>query len=340
MVLAVAYLIRFVADGSGRFWLKWLSPLGWAHQVRAFGVERWWVLGLMLAAFLALAGVAYALAARRDLGAGVLPQRPGPAGSQRLTGPLSLAWRLQRGSLLLWAAGYAAMGIATISLTNNVPALVGSSEPVLEFFRRYSGDPQASISSIFIWLILLSLGITAALYAMLVTLRLRAEEAAGRAELLLSTAVSRSRWAWSYLTIALAGTLALMLVGGLAGSLVLSMSSGQPGTSLLTLLAGALIQVPAAWVMSGFTMLVFGVAPRLAPALAWSYFLLINLFGEVLGPAIGIDYWIADAISPFHYLPRIVSGGAFNALPVLALLCVTALLLGGGLLAFQRRDVG
>ena len=67
------------AGTNGPSWLSWLSPIGWAQQVRAFAGDRWAVL-LLLLAFAGVAGAgAFALAGRRDLGAGVLPDRPGPA---------------------------------------------------------------------------------------------------------------------------------------------------------------------------------------------------------------------------------------------------------------------
>ena len=50
--------------------------------------------------------LAYALAAHRDQGAGLIPARPGsPRAGPWLRGPLGLAWRLQRGGLAGWALG-------------------------------------------------------------------------------------------------------------------------------------------------------------------------------------------------------------------------------------------
>jgi ABC-type Na+ transport system ATPase subunit NatA len=52
-------------------------------------------------------GRTFSLNGQRDLGAGLLPGRPGRASaSAALRGPLSLAWRLQWTTLAAWAAGY------------------------------------------------------------------------------------------------------------------------------------------------------------------------------------------------------------------------------------------
>ena len=61
-------------------WLSWLSPFGWSTRLRAWPEPRWWVLLLDLGLAAALAGRrGTCLRARRDLGSGVLPARPGPA---------------------------------------------------------------------------------------------------------------------------------------------------------------------------------------------------------------------------------------------------------------------
>ena len=111
--LGVAFLARAVGDAagaSGPSWLTWVLPLGWTETLRPFAGERWWVLALPLALFPAGTWLAFALAERRDLGAGLLPDRAGrPAASAALRGPFALAWRLQWPALAGWAAGYAVM---------------------------------------------------------------------------------------------------------------------------------------------------------------------------------------------------------------------------------------
>src|SRR5487761_454792 len=84
-VLGVAFLSHAVGDAagaSGPSWLTWVLPLGWTEALRPFVGERWWVLALPVALFAAGTWLAFALARRRDLGAGLLADRPGrPAAS-------------------------------------------------------------------------------------------------------------------------------------------------------------------------------------------------------------------------------------------------------------------
>ena len=117
---ALSFLLRGVGDSGGSHgltWLTWLSPIGWAELVRPFAAERWWVLALPVMALVAGLVAAFALAARRDQGAGLMQPGPGPATAGRLlSGPAGLslaaaAWLgggLERraSSLAAWRSGW------------------------------------------------------------------------------------------------------------------------------------------------------------------------------------------------------------------------------------------
>ena len=79
--VAVTYALRAVGDLAepGPSVLSWLSPIGWNQQIRAFAGDRWWVLVAAGSLCLVLVPAAFALRARRDLGAGLRAERPGPA---------------------------------------------------------------------------------------------------------------------------------------------------------------------------------------------------------------------------------------------------------------------
>ncbi|MGH3243939.1 MAG: ABC transporter permease, partial [Spirillospora sp.] len=98
--LGAVFAIRMSADVGGKdnglSWLGWVSPFGWTNRLRAYGGERWWTLLLVVALIAVLVAAAAALQARRDVGAGILPPKLGPAaGSARLSGSFGLGWRLQ-----------------------------------------------------------------------------------------------------------------------------------------------------------------------------------------------------------------------------------------------------
>jgi ABC-2 type transport system permease protein len=104
-----------------------------------FSGVRWWPALLLLAGAVAPSAVAYAVFERRDIGAGVMADRPGPerAGPGLRSG-LGLAWRLQRGAVLGWAGGLWFFGAAYGAIGDDVGDLVGDSQTTRELFIRSS----------------------------------------------------------------------------------------------------------------------------------------------------------------------------------------------------------
>ncbi|MER5529423.1 ABC transporter permease [Streptomyces sp. NPDC002677] len=327
-VLGAAFVLRAAgdsADGAGSSPLTWLSPLGWLENLRPFAAERWWVLALFTAAVLVQAGVAYVLAGRRDLGMSFFPTRPGPA-TGRLGSAAALAWRLQRGGVLGWSLGFFLAGIVFGGLTDGAADLVGDNADAREIFERMGG--QSGVTDAFLASMVGMLGLIAALYVVASVLRLHGEETAGRAEPLLACAVGRLRWAAGHLTIAFGGSVLIMLVAGLGFAVGYGKEVGP-------VLGACLVQLPAVWVVGSLALLLYGVAPRLAPA-AWGVAVAVLLIGWV-GPALNAPRLVLD-LSPFGHLPKLPGGGMAWG-PVLILLGLSVLLAGCGLAGLRRRDL-
>lgn len=328
--LGAAFALRAIGD-AGPHWLAWFSPLGWAQAVRAFADERWWLLLALLALAAALTVAATQLAARRDLGAGILPPRPGPARGA-LTTPLQLAWRLQRGALAGWAAGFVIVGAAFGSIASDIGDVIGDSAEVRDALRRLGGTE--SLADAYLATTFGVGALIAAGYAVQAVLRLRGEETSGRAEPLLATSVSRARWALGHTAVALAGTALLLLVAGLAAGIAHAAQTSDAG-QLPRLLGAALAQVPAAWVLAGLTLALFGLAPRAVVA-SWGVLALCLALAE-LGPVVELSQGIID-LSPFAHSPQL-PGGTFTAAPVW-LAALAAALAAAGLAGVRRRDIG
>jgi ABC-2 type transport system permease protein len=334
--LGLAYLVRTVSDsGSGLSWLGWASPLGWTERLRPFGGERWWVAGLSLAVGVLLTGAAGLLAARRDVGAGLLPSRPGRAQAPGwLRSPSALAWQLQRSSLRWWMFGFAVIGAVLGTSAKGIGAALNT-EQAREFVTRLGG--QSGIVDAYFAALIVILGVTAAAYGVAAALRPRSEETEQRAELLLATPTGRIRWAAGHLVIAMAGTAALLGAAGLSAGLAYGLRTGDVGTQLPRLLGAALAQVPAAWLMAGVAVALFGLAPRPAVPAAWTV-LGVIAFLTLVGPTLRLSHWLMD-ISPFTHVPKL-PGGTFAAAPLVWLTIVAAALIAVGLAAFRRRDLG
>ncbi|KAA2258835.1 ABC transporter permease [Solihabitans fulvus] len=335
-VLGLAYLLRAVGDSAGPngpTWVSWLSPIGWAQQLRPFAGDRFWVL-LLLAGFAVLAiGGAYALVARRDIDAGLLPDRPGPASaSALLRSPFALAWRLHRTALFGWLAGFVVLGAVLGSIATNVGSML-SSPQAREMIVRLGGEKGLTDS--FLAAELGITGLIASVYAVQAAMRLRAEETAQRVEPLLATATGRIRWAAGHIVMSLLGTGVLVAATGVAAGLSYGAAVDDLG-QVGRVLGAALAYLPAIWVVTAVVVAAFGLAPRAIMA-GWAA-LVAFLVLELLGPLLKLDQWVMD-VSPFTHVPKL-PGTAFSATPLVWLAVVAAVFTSAGLAAFRRRDIG
>jgi ABC-2 type transport system permease protein len=337
-VLGAAYLLRAVGDaavpGSWPTALSWVSPIGWTLQMRAFGPLHWWVLVISLLVTIVVTAAAFAFAGRRDLGTGLLPVRPGrPAARGSLAGPLGLAWRLQRGPLLAWASAFVVYGVVMGALASSVAQLVGTSAGARKMFTTMGG--QSGLVNAFLAAIMSTMGVLASVYGVQAALRLRGEESGQRAEPVLAGAVGRIRWAASHLAFAVFGPVLLLVLTGLGMGLVHGANTGDMGKAVTQLLGSALVQLPAVWVLTGITVALFGLVPRLA-TLAWGAVAAFLLLTE-LGAFLGLNKWAVD-ISPFTHVPKL-PGGTVTAAPLLWLTAVAAALAVAGLAGLRHRDL-
>lgn len=343
-VLGAGFVLRGAGDaasagagaaGGGLGWLSWLSPAGWAEQVRPFAGDRWAVLLLPAAAAVLLAAAAYGLAGRRDLGAGLWPDRPGrPAAGAVLRGPAGLAWRLQRGNLAGWAFGLLAAGVAVGAAAQGIGSLLGTSSSLRQAFERIGG--QGALVSAYLAAIMSLAGVAAAGYAVSAALRLQSEESARLAEVVLVTPTGRVRWAASHLAVVAAGTAVVLAAAGLGAGLGYGLRAGDAGTQVPRLLAAGLVQLPAALVVAGVAVALFGLAPGWAVPGGWTALALAAL-AALLGPALRLPSWLAG-LSPFGHVPRL-PGAAVSAGPLAALSVVALALAAAGLAGLHRRDL-
>ncbi len=331
-VLGTAFTLRAIGDaGSGS--LSWISPLGWSLQVRPYAGERWWVLLLHLATTIVLTAVAYRLLAGRDVGAGLIAERAGRGtATPTLGNAFGLAWRLDRGALLVWTVGLGLYGLLIGSVAHGIGDELGSGTTARDIVARLGGT--GALEQAFIAVGFSMLGMVAAAFAVSLSLRLHQEEAGQRAETLLAGSVSRTRLLSSHLVMALAGPAAAVLISGLAAGLVYGMAAGDVAGKLPTVVCSAAVQLPAVWLLSAVTIGLFGLAPRFTPV-AWGVLVgFIALY--LLGSLSGFPQWLLD-LEPFAHTPRV--GGDFTVVPLLWLLAIDAALIMLGAMAFRRRDL-
>lgn len=337
-VLAVLFMARAAGDmmrleGSA---LSWSSPFAWAQQMRPFVELRWWPALLSIAACAVLLLLAAALARRRDLGQGMLAARAGRArAGAGLRGPLTLAWRLQRGALgwsalglgLLWFA----TGMMMASLEDMAADLIGD-DPVMA--ALFGGDPSQFTTG-FLAVMMRFLVLCAMVVAVAVTLRAcRSEEASGRLELVLAAPLSRLRWFASQLLVTGLGAsavLAVSVLGLWAGSVLVGVDDPSLGQYAAALLG----HLPAVLVLWGLSAALIGLRPRLG-VLAWAV-LAATAALDMFGALADLPGWML-ALTPLHWTPEpFVAGESLGGVALLCALTVLGVLLGAA--GLRRRGI-
>ncbi|MBD2763858.1 hypothetical protein IEE91_01355 [Kocuria sp. cx-455] len=333
-VLGAAVVVRGIGDimelhGSS---LSWFSPIAWTMQTRAFVELRWWPLLPAAGLSLVLTLVAMALQSRRDLDAGLLPQRSGRAhAAGYLRGPLGLGLRLTRTSNLTWLIALILLAVTYGTLAPSMRDSFGDLPPS---YQALMGGSERAVQG-YLDLAMTTLACGAAALAVALASRLHGEETETRTEQVLSLPVARIRWLLSWWALALvvsatvlflstlvlaATTDAVITVDSVYSDLLLTWATYLPSLALLTSIA----------------VLVYALAPRLT-ALAWVPVIFV-LVVAILGPLLNVPSWLAD-LSPFHHVARLANDSAADAAALTWVTTAAVLAVALALAAFRRRDV-
>jgi ABC-2 type transport system permease protein len=278
--------------------------------------------------------VAYPLSARRDLGAGILPARLGPAAAApALRSPLALAWRLHRTTLLGWTVGLAVLGVVLGGTVDYARNAAEDSKQVSDIMDRLGGS--GAFADIYISGVMSIVALAASGYAIQAALKMRAEEASLRSEPVLATAITRAGWTASHAAFAVLGPALGLAVAGVCAGLTYGLSVDDVAGQVPRVLGAAMVQLPAVWVLGAIAVGLFGLLPRLAPA-AWAALGACVFLGQV-GAALQLSQWALD-VSPFTHIPK-VPGGTLSVAPLVWLVGIAAAFAVAGFAGFRRRDV-
>lgn len=333
-VLGASYLLRAIGDTSVG-WLSWTSPIGLAMRVRPYAGQRLAPLIVLVAAGALLTSAAVVLAGRRDLGHGLLAQRPGPATAvASLRTPLALAVRLHRGVFLGWVVAMLLFGATVGGAADGVANAMGDNQRVNEMLVRMGG--AKSMVDMYLAAVFGVTGMVVAAFAVQATLRLRSEETSGRTEPLLATRVGRTALAASHLVVAGLGTVALLVVAGVGAGVAYGSRIGDVAGQVPRLTGAALASAPAALIFAGIGMALIGLYPRLTQ-LTWALLIIAFMIQE-LGVLLDLNHLLI-ACSPFGHVPKL-PGGPVDATPLVVTSALVVLATAAGLVGYRRRDVG
>ena len=314
-------------------WPAWLSPIGWAQQMRPFGGDHVWLLVLFAVAFAVLGTLAGALAEHRDVGAGIWPPRRGrERAAPSLLSVVGLVFRLQRAALVGWAVAMLGFGLIFGAMTAQIrDAQRGS----FDFYEHFGGSEHvvqafyASMASMAAMLV--------AVYLTQMVLRMHADETDGTLESLLGSGVTRLRWAIGHLTNAVVGSVSLLSAYCLGMGVTAGQVVGDGGAQVRDMIRAGAVQLPAVLVIGALVLAAVGLVPRLAVPLGWSVVAVAGLVGPIFGPPLLVPEAVMD-LSPFTHVPAVPATQS-AALGWWALTAVFLAIAAVGVIAVRRRDL-
>jgi polyether ionophore transport system permease protein len=331
--LAAAFIARVAADTSSAEWLRWLTPLGWAEEMRAFSGTRPWVLVLPVAAAALLFAAAGAIYLRRDIGTGLFSSRERREADMRLlSSPVALALREERLVLLAWLTGTAFFALV-IGIVSASVASAGISHKLAHTLAKLGTKsittPVGYVSLCFLFFVL-----AVSLYCCAQVTSARQEEAEERLDTTLALPVSRRRWLIGRLLLATSGAAAISLAAGLfawAGA-----AAQGVAISLPDMLAAGANCLPASLLFLALGTLTFAGVPRASAGVSYGL-VCVAFVWDLIGSLVSAPAWTLS-LSPFHEI-GLIPAQPFNtggAITMLALAGAAAL---AALWLFARRDL-
>ncbi len=332
--VAGCFVLRVIADTSSSLsWLRWITPLGWAEELRPFTGAQPAVLILPVVVSALLIAAAWRIAAHRDVGSGLLSAHDtAPPRYALLSSPTSQALRGESTSLIVWLASVGAFAFIVGVISKSISSVGISKQLERELQKLGSGSvltPTGYIGFSFIFFVLAT-----SLFAVSQVAAARHEEADERLETLLALPIARTRWLGGRLSVAGAATAVISLLAGLlawAGAVSQGVSLSLPKM----IEAGANC-LPVAILFLGIAALAYALVPRATSGIAYGVVAVAFLW-QLFGSLLGAPRWLVDA-TPFAHVGFVPAqafrGGAaavMIAIGVLAVLVATAF--------FRRRDL-
>jgi polyether ionophore transport system permease protein len=331
--IALFFLLRVIADTvAGAGWLRWLTPLGWAEEMRPFAGPRPVVLLLPIVASAVLLVLAERLGATRDIGSGLLPERGGGTSLRLLSSPTAQALRSQRDSLIAWAGSFAVfafiLGVVSSSVSSSgIPPGVDK-----QIAKLGAGSITSASGYLALIFFVYVLGVSLFVCAQLGSAR--REEAGQQLETLLALPVGRTGWLAGRLLLAAGGAVVIALLIGLLtwAGVVAGGTSGSLGQMLE---AGANC-LPVAALFLGVATLAYAAAPRAAAAISYGL-LVLSFLWQAVGALLGAPSWLVG-LSPFEHV-GLVPAEPFRAVDAVVMIGIGVAVAAVGLAVFRRRDL-
>lgn len=333
-VVGLWFLLRVLADtASGVIWLRWLTPLGWAEQLRPFAGPQPLVLLLPIMSSVLLLWLAAQIDARRDVGTGVLAARERTEPRLGLlSSPLAHALRSERSSLIAWLVGVGAFAYILGVVAKSSSSAGISKSLSREFGKLGTGGiitPTGYLGFTFILFVLV-----VSVFACTQIGTARREEAEQRLETLLALPIARWRWLGGRLALAAAGAAAISLTAGLLAWV--GAESGGAGIPLGKMIEAGANCLPVALLFGGLAALAYAIVPRASAAIAYAL-LTVAFLWDLVGSLLAVPKWLVE-LTPFRHI-GLVPAQPFRVGDAAVMLAIAAACAIAAVRVFARRDL-
>jgi len=331
-LLGGLYVLRAYGDVSSETAAR-VSPLGLIQRTYAFDTNRWWPIAVLAVIAACLFALAFAGNARRDPGAGLLPQlRRGRAHAPAwMRSEWGLAVRLTRPGMIGWGAAVFLLSAAYGTVMPTMQDYIRSNA----MYQQMTGaDPTGDLTGSIVVTLMLLMAIVTAIPVLNTANRLVGEEHRGRMDYVLGRTVSRTSLFAGYAVLSVATAVGLQLLT--AGGFWLVAAAVMTTPVKASLVFGIAFNYLAALLaFAGLGLFLAGAAKHLT-WIGWGY-LGVTFLVVYLGGVMNVSR-LAQRFTPMGLLQRYPSE-TFSWWPWVALVVVGAALGVAGLVAYRRRDV-
>lgn len=335
LIFGIMYIARMITDVSKPKY-TWFVPIGWVEKFSTYKDNNWLPVWLMLGLTVILVALAFYLNGHRDIGSGLIATRPGRAhASVFLNGPLSLFWRLNRVSILVWFFGIMILGATYGSIFNTIGDIL-KTNPMLKQLLDTSAINSANVLIIkqFIAILMIVFAAAALIPGISLINYLKSGEDKGYLEIIHSRPVSRFRLFFSMICLATITSVAVLFAGVyglyLGGNAVM-----KDPLELSIFMRGFYGYLSPMLIVLAITVFLIGWLPKLS-VLNYGYLVLIFLI-QYFGKLLKLPDW-TDKLTPFGFINQVPVKN-LNVATFWWQIAIAALLTVLGYIGYRRRDL-
>ena len=302
IVFGIMYIARMSTDVSNPK-ATWFVPFGWVEKFSTYQENNWLPVFLMLGLSLILSVAALWVNNHRDIGSGIIATKPGRAkASVFLRGPLSLFWRLNRTSIIVWVVGLMILGFTYGSIFNTIGDILKTNPTMATLFGA-GAIHKANILIIkhFVAILMIVFGVLALFPGIQIINYLKSGEAKGYLELIHSKPVSRNYLFTSVLVLGILTSLAALFAGMLGLQLGGASVMKHP-IELSVFIKAFYAYISPVLVILALSACIVGWLPKISSFgyLYAGFALFVGYFGKL----IDLPKWVGK-LTPFGYIPNV-----------------------------------